>query len=353
MEELLKIQGLKTYFNTDRGLVKAIDGMDLALHKGEVLGIVGESGCGKSMTALSIMGLVPFPGEIVEGAIYFQGEDLVPFKEKEMRRIRGKDIAMIFQDPLTTLNPVLRVGEQIAESIDLHYGGGQWMNKKAFSVFGPFERRRRKDVAWERAIEMMSKVGIPSPEVRMGEYPHQLSGGMRQRAMIAIALSCNPLLLIADEPTTALDVTIQAQILDLLKEIREDSGASILFISHDLGVICEICHKVAVMYAGSIVELASVLEVLESPLHPYTQGLLSSIPRLGDASYRIQPIPGNAPGIEDRPGGCSFSPRCSYCQPLCREKEPPLEEVEGRQIRCFFLKEIEEKRGRKNGKTPS
>lgn len=351
LEEILTINELKTYFSTDRGLIKAIDDISLTLYEGEVLGMVGESGCGKSMTALSIMGLIPFPGEIVEGEIYLKSEELTHLEEREMRRLRGSEISMIFQDPLTTLNPVIKVGEQITESIRLHQGGGLWTNRpqRLPLLFHPIERQKYKEKAWRRALEMMEQVGISSPEERMREYPHQFSGGMRQRAMIAIALSCNPSLLIADEPTTALDVTIQAQILDLMKRIQRESGMSILFISHDLGVICELCHRVAVMYAGKIVEMAYVDEVMESPLHPYTKGLLSSIPRLESLEYRIKPIPGTIPDPLHLPKGCNFAPRCSFSQEICRERVPPLEEVEGHQISCFFFREIEERGGLKDG----
>lgn len=348
MDELLNIKGLKTYFYTDYGVVKAVDGIDLTLQKGEALGIVGESGCGKSMTALAVMGLVPFPGRITAGEIFFAGRDLCRLKEKEMRRLRGKEIAMIFQDPLTTLNPVLKVGEQITEAIRLHYEEGDLTPASGRNRFFRLweQKRRKRAAAWERALEMMEQVGIPSPEIRMGEYPHQFSGGMRQRAMIAIALSCNPRLLIADEPTTALDVTIQAQILDLMRRIKEDFRTSILFISHDLGVISELCDRAAVMYAGKIVETASVDEITETPLHPYTQGISASIPRLGEKGYRIKPIPGNVPDLvcahaQELQVGCSFAPRCFYRQPRCERESPPLEEVgKGRQVRCFFWREI-------------
>ncbi|HHU83072.1 MAG TPA: ABC transporter ATP-binding protein [Firmicutes bacterium] len=342
MDELLKIKDLQVHFYTDYGVVKAVDGIDLTLQEGEALGILGESGCGKSMTALAVMGLVPFPGRITGGEIFFAGRDLCRLTEKEMRRLRGKEIAMIFQDPLTTLNPVLKVGEQITEAIRLHYEEGDLSSSGRNGFLRFWEQRRQKEItAWERAVDMMEQVGIPSPEMRMGEYPHQFSGGMRQRAMIAIALSCNPRLLIADEPTTALDVTIQAQILDLMRRIKEDFRTSILFISHDLGVISELCDRAAVMYAGKIVETGSVDEITGAPFHPYTQGILASIPRLGEKEYRIKPIPGNVPDLGDLPAGCSFFPRCPYGQPRCEMELPPLEEAgEGRQVRCFFWREI-------------
>jgi|SRR5690554_1187985 len=351
MDELLNVRGLKTYFHTDRGVVKAVDSIDLSLKRGEALGIVGESGCGKSITALSIMGLVPFPGYVAGGEILFEGRDLTQLKEREMRSLRGKDISMIFQDPLTTLNPVLKVGEQITESIRLHFETGDLLSSGGWALFfHPWERRRKKTVAWERALEMMDQVGIPSPERRMREYPHQFSGGMRQRAMIAIALACNPRLLIADEPTTALDVTIQAQILDLMRRIKEDFRTSILFISHDLGVICELCDRIAVMYAGKIVETASVNEIMEAPFHPYTRGIINSIPRLGEKNYRIKPIPGNVPDLGALPEGCSFYPRCYYRRERCRREAPSLEDIGGdRFVSCFFWREIEQEGKMDNG----
>src|SRR5512139_563167 len=265
---LLDIQGLKTYFFTRKGIVKAVDGVDLSLNEGETLGLVGESGCGKTVTALSIMRLISEPiGRITEGSINFEGRDLVKATESEMRTIRGNRISMIFQERMTSLNPVLKVGDQISEAIQLH----QEVSKKE---------------AWDRSVEMLRVVGIPSPESRVNEYPHQMSGGMRQRVMIAIALSCHPRLMIADEPTTALDVTIQAQILDLMNQLKEETGASILFITHDLGVIAEMVQKVAVMYAGRIVEGADVDTLFSDPKHPYTIGLLNSIPLLGIGKKR-------------------------------------------------------------------
>jgi len=352
LAELLKIKDLQVHFFTDYGVVKAVDGIDLTLQEGEALGILGESGCGKSMTALAVMGLVPFPGRITGGEIIFAGRDLCRLTEKEMRRIRGKEIAMIFQDPLTTLNPVLKVGEQITEAIRLHHEEGDLSPASGRRGFFRFweDRRRREMAAWKKAVEMMEKVGIPSPELRMEEYPHQFSGGMRQRAMIAIALSCNPRLLIADEPTTALDVTIQAQILDLMRRIKEDFRTSILFISHDLGAISELCDRAAVMYAGKIVETGSVQEITGAPFHPYTQGILASIPRLGEKEYRIKPIPGNVPDLGDLPAGCSFFPRCPYGQAKCKTELPPLEEAgEGRQVRCFYWRQIRAQREEEGG----
>ncbi|MFO7312350.1 MAG: ABC transporter ATP-binding protein, partial [Bacillota bacterium] len=310
-EPVLAVRNLKTYFYTDRGVVKAVDGVSFQLYPGETLGLVGESGCGKSMTALSIMGLVPHPGRIVAGEIRLLGENLAGKSDRELRRWRGSRMAMIFQDPLTTLNPVLRVGQQVTESIRIHYGDGAWPgNGRPWEwLTDPLGIRRRR-VVWERAVEMLEKVGIPAPSERMRAYPHEMSGGMRQRVMIAIALSCNPALLLADEPTTALDVTIQAQILDLMRRLKEELGTSILLITHDFGVVSEFCDRVMVMYAGKAVETGPLEEILNNPRHPYTQGLLASIPRLGDRSCRLKPIEGTVPELHALPPGCSYCTRC-------------------------------------------
>ena len=304
-EKLLSVRNLKTYFYTDDGVIPAVDGISFDLDKGGTLGIVGESGCGKSVTSLSIMGLVPQPpGKIEDGVIEFEGKNLLELSEAEMRSIRGNEISMIFQEPMTSLNPVFTVGNQIAEAITLH-------------------QRLDKSTARERAIEMLRLVGIPSPEQRVDDYPHQMSGGMRQRVMIAMALSCNPKLLIADEPTTALDVTIQAQILDLMRELRENLGTAIMMITHDLGVIAELVEKVAVMYTGKIVEAATTNAIFKNPRHPYTIGLLASIPRLDGDGSRLQAIPGSVPIPGEFPKACGFHPRCPFAEILCTEIRPP------------------------------
>jgi len=307
---LLQIKDLKTYFFTDEGIARAVDDVSLTLNEGETLGIVGESGCGKSVTALSIMRLIPQPpGKIVGGEIHFAGRgDLTRLPEPEMRKIRGNDISMIFQEPMTSLNPVFRIGNQIAEAIQLH----QKVSKK---------------VALDKSTEMLEIVGIPSPEKRIKDYPHQLSGGMRQRVMIAMALSCNPKLMLADEPTTALDVTIQAQILDLMNKLKEDVGTSIILITHNLGVIAEMAKKVSVMYAGVVVEHADIRTLFSEPLHPYTTGLLTSIPRVDRTAgkkSRLNTIPGIVPSLLELPVGCRFSDRCPHVHEPCRKWEPPL-----------------------------
>ncbi|MFO7245996.1 MAG: ABC transporter ATP-binding protein [Thermaerobacter sp.] len=318
-ERLLEVRNLRTHFRTEEGVVPAVDGVSFHVNRGETLGIVGESGCGKSVTSLSIMRLVPNPpGEIAGGEIIFQGENLLAKSEREMRRIRGNEIAMIFQEPMTSLNPVYTVGDQIAEAIELHQG-----------------LSRREALA--KAVEMLRLVGIPSPEQRVREYPHQMSGGMRQRVMIAMALSCNPKLLIADEPTTALDVTIQAQILELMKELREKIGMAIMLITHDLGVIAEMAERVIVMYAGKVVEEADVFALFRRPLHPYTEGLLHSIPRLDQPKgQKLHVIEGVVPNPLNMPTGCRFHPRCPYATDRCRAEEPALEQVEpGRFTACW------------------
>lgn len=317
-ERLLEVQNLKTYFYTEDGVVPAVDGVSFTLDKGETLGIVGESGCGKSVTSLSIMRLIPNPpGKIIDGKIIFEGENLLEKSEAQMRRIRGNDISMIFQEPMTSLNPVFTIGNQIMEAIILH----QKLNKQA---------------AREKAIEMLRLVGIPSPEKRVDEYPHQLSGGMRQRVMIAMALSCNPKLLIADEPTTALDVTIQAQILDLMRNLRNELGTSIMLITHDLGVIAELVEKVVVMYAGKIVERADVRSLFADPLHPYTLGLLGSIPKMTEKQTRLQAIEGVVPNPAFMPKGCRFHPRCKFTRDICKVEEPELIQLKpGHETACW------------------
>ncbi|MDH3600637.1 MAG: ABC transporter ATP-binding protein [Candidatus Tectomicrobia bacterium] len=312
-QPLIDIRDLQTQFFTDDGLARAVDGVSYSLARGETVGVVGESGCGKSVTALSILRLIPNPpGRIVGGEILFEGENLLDLSAAEMRRIRGNDISMIFQEPMTSLNPVFTIGNQISEAVKLHQG------------------LSRKE-AMNKAVEMLTLVGIPEPARRVHEYPHQLSGGMRQRAMIAMALSCNPKVLIADEPTTALDVTIEAQILDLMRNLQSELGTAIIMITHDLGVVAEMARKVVVMYAGKIVEQAAVETIFGEPNHPYTQGLLRSLPRVDkDASgvkERLQEIPGIVPSLLNLPVGCNFATRCPKAIAICEEKEPPLEQV--------------------------
>lgn len=315
-ETLLKVDTLSTWFYTDDGIVKAVNDVSFSLNKGHTLGIVGESGCGKSITSLSVMRLIDSPpGKIVGGKIVFKGEDLLAKSEEEMRRVRGKRIAMIFQEPMTSLNPVYTVGRQIEEALLIH----ESMTKK--------EAKRR-------ALEMLRLVRIPLPEKRFDEYPHQLSGGMRQRVMIAIALACSPELLICDEPTTALDVTIQAQILALIDELKEKTGTSVIMITHDLGVISEIADEVLIMYAGEIVEYAPKTQLFKNPLHPYTQGLIACVPKLGRDSDRLQTIEGTVPSFDDMPAGCTFWPRCPFAESICKEKKPPLIDCGNRTVRC-------------------
>src|SRR5712664_944857 len=322
MSHLLEVKNLKTYFPTRAGLVRAVDDVSFYIDRGELLGLVGESGCGKSITALSIMRLIAPPGKIVAGQIIFDDKDLLKLANEEMRQIRGDDIAMIFQDPMTSLNPVYTVGEQIAEALRLH-------------------RRLSRTAARQAAIEAMKEVAIPDPERRVDDYPHQLSGGMRQRVMIAMALACDPKLLIADEPTTALDVTIQAQILELLDELRKNRELAVLLITHDLGVVAEVADRVAVMYTGRIVEESSVEELFARPRHPYTEGLLRSVPKLTAADVakkeRLETIEGTVPSPTDLPPGCHFAPRCPHRMPRCTEEKIPLYDLEGGvKVRCVL-----------------
>ncbi len=320
---LLSVNNLKTYFYTFEGVAKAVDDVSFDLKKGEILGVVGESGCGKSVTAQTIMKLIPMPpGRIVDGSINFDGIDIASLSMEKMREIRGKRIAMIFQEPMTSLNPVFTIGDQISEMFMLH------------------EKVDKKE-AWERSIDMLRKVQIPAPEKRVHEYPHQLSGGMRQRAMIAMALSCNPEILIADEPTTALDVTIQAQILDLMMQLREDFQTAIMMITHDLGVIAEIAERVVVMYAGKVVEEADTTGIFETPRHPYTKGLLKSIPILGERSrqgrHQLNEIKGTVPSLYQLSEGCSFCPRCPDAMDQCQYTTPEMKTVAaGHQVRCWL-----------------
>ena len=319
---LLQIKGLKTHFFTDDGVSPAVDGVDYEVRKGETLGVVGESGCGKSVTALSIMRLIPDPpGKIIAGDIVFEGQSLLALSNEEMRRIRGNKISMIFQEPMTSLNPVYTIGNQISEALRLHQG----LSKKD---------------AHDRSIDMLQLVGIPLPERRVNEHPHQLSGGMRQRAMIAMALSCNPSLLIADEPTTALDVTIQAQILDLMVSLKADLDTAIILITHDLGVVAESAARVVVMYAGKVVEEADVYNIFEHPLHPYTEDLLESIPRIDHSTQkkaRLTEIQGVVPIPSQLPTGCHFHPRCPKVMDVCRHENPVLkEEKADHRVRCWL-----------------
>jgi oligopeptide/dipeptide ABC transporter ATP-binding protein len=317
---LLEIENLRTYFTTDAGVARAVDGVSFTIEKGEVLGIVGESGCGKSVTSLSIMRLVPEPpGEIVAGSsVRFVGRELLELDEAGMRGVRGNDIAMIFQEPMTSLNPVYPVGEQIAETLRVH-------------------RRMHRSEARARAVEMLRLVGIAEPAERARDYPHQLSGGQRQRVMIAIALACEPELLIADEPTTALDVTIQAQILDLLASLRARLGMAMLLITHDLGVVAEVCDRVVVMYAGQIVEEGRVADIFRDPRHPYTQGLMQAMPRLGRRAERLTVIPGIVPSATAWPAGCRFHTRCPYAWELCvRQMPDPFDAGPGHRSRCWL-----------------
>jgi oligopeptide/dipeptide ABC transporter ATP-binding protein len=319
MEDILKIQDLKTYFFTEEGVFKAVDGVTLRIGKGQVIGLIGESGCGKSVTALSILRLISNPpGRITDGTILFQGKNLLSLPEKEMRKVRGKEISMIFQDPMTALNPVKTIGNQIAEVFRIHY-----------------EEERAE--ALDRAIEMMRKVEIPSAIDRAGDYPHQFSGGMLQRIMVAIALACRPSLLIADEATSALDVTIQSQILELMKGLQKEYQTSILVITHDFGVVAELCQRVAVMYAGHIIEEADIYTLFDSPLHPYTQGLLESISKLGRKRERLYTIPGVVPRLVDLPPGCIFSSRCHSSMERCRQAFPTYYEVKpGHKVSCHL-----------------
>ena len=323
MAKLLEINNLKTYFNTDTGIAKAVDGVSYSIDKNETLGLVGESGCGKSVTALSIMQLIPKPPGFYDGgSILFEAQNLLELSEESMQKIRGNHISMIFQEPMTSLNPVYTCGSQISEAIELH------------------QNLSKKD-AKDRAIEMLKLVGIPSPEQRYNDYPHLLSGGMRQRIMIAMALSCNPAFLIADEPTTALDVTVQAQILSLIKRLQDELGMGVIFITHDLGVIAEISDRVAVMYASKIVEFGSVKQIFDNPLHPYTQGLLKSIPRMGEKIERLNVISGNVPASTDFPKGCNFCTRCPYADDHCWQNEPSLEPFEDEHFAaCWKVEEL-------------
>ncbi len=326
MSELLRVENLQTTFYTDEAVIRAVDDISFKVKPGEVVGLVGESGCGKSVASLSIMRLVRYPpGKIEGGKIFLNNRDLLTLSEKEMRRIRGNEIAMIFQEPMTSLNPVYKIGDQVSEAIRLHQG-------------------MEKSSAWKEAGRMLDLVGIPRANEVLDNYPHQLSGGMRQRAMIAMALSCNPKLLIADEPTTALDVTIQAQILELMRDLKKKINTAIVFITHDLGVIAEMANYVAVMYTGKIVEKADVDAIFNNPLHPYTAGLIKSKPRLEEEKEVLDYIPGNVPNPSAMPRGCAFNPRCREVMDICPQEMPELiENTPGHQVRCWLYQKQEAK----------
>jgi oligopeptide/dipeptide ABC transporter ATP-binding protein len=318
MEPLLDVRNLRTHFFSRAGTVRAVDGVSFSLDRGEILGLVGESGCGKSVSSLSVMRLVDRPGRIVSGEILFEGRDLLGLSKEEMRRLRGNRLAMIFQEPTSSMNPVFTTGSQITEAILVH-------------------ERVSRTAARERVLRLMHLVGIPDPERRFRQFPHQFSGGMLQRMMVAMALACNPSVLIADEPVTALDVTIQAQILDLIKELRDRTGAAVLLITHDMGVVAETCDRVAVMYLGKIVEMAPLAPLFEAPKHPYTVGLFASIPRLEAPVEWLQPIPGTVPSPLDLPAGCFFRNRCPHAMPICATAEPAMLEIApGHRVACYL-----------------
>jgi oligopeptide/dipeptide ABC transporter ATP-binding protein len=325
MEKLLEIKDLRTHFFTEDGIVPAVDGVSFYIKPGETLGVVGESGCGKSVTSLSTLRLIPNPpGKIMEGSqIIFEGKNLLELSDDEMKKIRGNDISMIFQEPMTSLNPVFKIGMQISEVLILHQG-------------------MTKDQARNKAIEMLTLVGIPRPEKVVNDYPHSLSGGMRQRVMIAMALACNPKLLIADEPTTALDVTVQAQILDLMNKLKKEMNSSVMLITHNLGVVAETCERIVVMYAGKVVEEGDVYSIFEDPKHPYTIGLLNSMPSTGGKQKKLQSIPGTVPNPLNMPKGCRFAPRCNKAMDICKQKQPELTILgEERTVRCFLYNKEE------------
>ena len=331
---LLRVNDLKTYFDIDEGVVRAVDGVSFEVERGKTLGIVGESGCGKSITAYSILRLIPQPpGRIVNGEIWFRDRNLLTLSDSEIRDVRGNDIAMIFQEPMTSLNPVFTVGEQIAEAIRLHRNAG------------------RKE-AWNRSVELLDVVGIPLPEERARSYPHELSGGMRQRAMIAMAISCDPALLIADEPSTALDVTIQAQILDVLRRLQEELGMALILITHDLGVVAEMAHEVVVMYGGQVVEQADVTALFTRPLHPYTRGLLNSVPTLTTDTERLATIEGVVPDPIRFPVGCRFAPRCNYAVESCGQAQILADISAGHMVRCAEWQRIEQRTTYKGEEIP-
>jgi len=320
--KLLEVKNLTTVFPLRRGVVKAVDHIDFELREGEIMGLVGESGSGKSVSMLSILRLVAYPGKIIDGQVLFKGQDLLQKPLSEMRNVRGREIAMIFQDPMTTMNPVFKVGEQVRESLKIHRIINNQTRKFPTGVTGAGKRLEKR-----RVLELLEEVGLPAPAENYRQYPHELSGGMQQRALIAIALSCEPKLLLADEPTTALDVTIQAQILELLGKVTREHRASMILVTHDLGVAAEFCLKIAVMYAGQIVEMGPTGKVLHDPKHPYTRGLLRSIPRITKEKVKIKSIPGSVPDLIDLPHGCAFRPRCDEGSPRCEQREIGLKEV--------------------------
>ncbi len=324
-DPLLSISDLVVEFKTEDGIVHAVDGVSYDLYPGEILGIVGESGSGKSVSTLALLGLIPQPpGRIVSGTAMFKGRDLLTLKKRELRRVRGNEVAMVFQDPMTSLNPVLTVGRQLGEAIQTHY---------------PDEK---DDVVQQKVIDLLTLVGVPNPETRYTQYPHEFSGGMRQRAMIAMAISNSPSLLIADEPTTALDVTIQAQVLEVLKRVQQETDAATILITHDLGIVAEMCDRVLVMYAGHIVESGTVETIFRSPRHPYTIGLMNSLPKLSEDEEWLEPITGAPPSLIDLPPGCPFHPRCFLAREKCRQENPPLAPVEGSAhlSACHFSEEL-------------
>ncbi len=328
---LLRVENLRTYFHIPEGIVKAVDDISFTIEEGEMVGMVGESGCGKTVTALSIIRLLEPPGRIEGGKIFFKGENLLEKSPTEMRQIRGKEIAMIWQDPMSALNPVQTVGDQIAEVVKAHEpaGEGGWL---------PWQRKQRKEALWQRVYEVMEEVQIPAPQVRAREYPHQLSGGLQQRVLIAMALISKPTLLIADEPTTALDVTIQVQILDFLKRLQQEKKMTILLITHNMGMVAKLCNRVIVMYAGKIVEQADTRSFFRNPSHPYTQGLLQSIPRRETKRGTLPVIPGAVPNLFQVPPGCAFHPRCSEALPLCKEQEPAVYRIgETHLVKCHLF----------------
>lgn len=328
-QPLLEVKNLKTYFYTEDGIVKAVDGVDFKVYPGEVMGLVGESGCGKSVTSLSIMRLIGIPGKVIDGEIFFEGRNLLTLSEAEMVDMRGNRISMIFQQPQSSLNPVFKVADQVAEVLQIHQNMG-------------------REESWEKAVDLLRLVNIPDPEEKAHSYPHEMSGGQAQRVMIAMALALNPQLLLADEPTTALDVTIQAQILDLMRDLRTRMGTSVILITHDLGVIAEMADRVAVMYAGRIVEQSSIDSLFDKPLHPYTQGLIASIPVLGTIKDRLEVIPGSVPNLINLPPGCKFASRClarvEHELDICTEKEPDLLPIlPEHNVRCWLYQSYEEK----------
>lgn len=329
---MLKVKDLRIVFPTRKGMVKAVDGISFTLPRGGILGLVGESGCGKSVTLMSMLRLLPYPGQVVGGSIRLNGKDILSLKLKEMRRIRGREMSIIFQDPMTTLNPVIPVGEQVTEALRVHGLGGGGLRR--------FVRSGRDGGVFERAVELLREVGVAAPEERFFQYPHEFSGGMQQRALIAIALACSPNVLLADEPTTALDVTVQAQILDLLDRVNRARKTSIIFVTHDLGVAAQFCQSIAVMYAGKIVENGPAFEVLENPYHPYTQGLLRSIPQIGDKKKKLSPIFGLVPDLTETDERCSFYDRCGQRQEICRSRPVEMTVLSGeRRVLCHLCGE--------------